>query len=122
MGFETNDDAATGLPLACRVCGDESDNGAVCRHCIDSAPVGLPLVMTGPDSTRRLAVIRDEQRMVDLFRECALAVAAMRAGVQLLDNVTLKTEISERFKTAIRLESSATALESAISRANGGAA
>lgn len=87
----------------------------------DDGAMGLPLVMTGPDSTRRLAVIRDEQRMADVFAECAKAVAALRGGVEMLDEVANGMKDQPRFRTSHMMEAAADSLETAIARANGGA-
>ena len=87
----------------------------------DDGAMGLPLVALGPDSTRRLAVIADEQRMADVFQEAMLAVAALRGGCTLLDDISKSSTISERFKTSILMERAADSLETAIARANGGA-
>ncbi len=83
----------------------------------DDGAMGLPLVALGPDSTRRLAVIRDEQRMADVFAECALAVETMR-GIQrnLYAPITLRDA-----DWAACIGHAADRLESAIARANGGA-
>ena len=80
------------------------------------------MVALGPDSTRRLAVIADEQRMADVFREAMLAVAALRSGCGLLDEVSRGMGNQPRYRTSLLMEAAADSLESAISRANGGAA
>jgi hypothetical protein len=68
------------------------------------------------------AVIADEQRVADVFAECALAVAALRGGVEMLDEVAKGMGDQPRFRTSLLMEAAANSLETAISRANGGAA
>ena len=92
MGFETNDDAATGLPL----------------------------VMTGPDSTRRLAVIHDEQNNALLLLECEHMVrCARKVAEKLADGKPWGPNSLAAAATWLNLR--ADGLESAIARANGGA-
>ena len=85
---------------------------------VKAAVEGLPLVALGPDSTRRLAVIADEQRMADVFAECALAVDVMWQVQDALPGAGYE----RRLDLATRLSRAADSLETAIARANGGAA
>lgn len=70
-----------------------------------------------PPTTKAAAVIRDEQRMADVFRAADDSVSAMRLAVEALDGIIRPLDISMRFDSATRLESAANALESAIARA-----
>jgi hypothetical protein len=107
----TPHDAALGLPLEEPEHFDEM-----------TGPMGhvLPGGYTMP--SKASAVIADEQRMLDLFRECANAVQVMRLAAAALDGVCSGLNIATRFDSATRLESAAVSLESAIAQANGGAA
>ncbi len=81
--------------------------------------MGLPLVALGPDSTRRLAVIADEQRMADVFAKCERAIHAMRTTAGPLKLGQLN--VGECAVASAMLTTAADSLESAIARANGGA-
>ena len=76
---------------------------------------------TTPGTSKVPAVIADEQRMADVFAECAKAVAALRGGVEMLDEVANGMKDQPRFRTSHMMEAAADSLETAIARANGGA-
>ena len=102
---ETNDDGAMGLERFDEMTG----------------PMGHVLPGGYVMPSKVPSVIADEQRMADVFQEAMLAVAALRGGCILLDDISKSSTISERFKTSILMERAADSLESAIARANGGA-
>ncbi len=109
---ETNDDGAMGLERFDEMTGP-----------MDNASGGFLVPASElPELQKVHAVIADEQRMADVFQEAMLAVAALRGGCILLDDISKSSTISERFKTSILMERAADSLESAIARANGGAA
>ena len=109
---ETNDDGALGLERFDEMTGP-----------MDNAPSGILVPASELAEFRRVqAVIADEQRMADVFAECAKAVAALRGGIEMLDEVAKGMKDQPRFRTSLLMEAAASSLENAIARANGGAA
>lgn len=116
---DTNDDAAMGLPAKRPITQYEDPaNYEVEGFDEMTGPMGhvLPGGYVMPSKVH--AVIRDEQRMADVFAECALAVDVMWQVQDALPGAGYE----RRLDLATRLSRAADSLESAIARANGGAA